>query len=578
MKVSARRLWQGVLSVALVAALPQAAHAQTMPEAARGQAFPGRAQEQFRAKDKMPKTIPQIEVREIKLEGAPAGAEKVTFTLDSLSLEGVTAYRQEDLAALYANRMSQTISLADLYTIAADLTRKYRNDGYILTQVIVPPQTIDKGHASLKVVEGFISKVDVQASDSDTEETARLIRAYADHIHSTGALNVKELERALLLINDLPGVQARGVLSPSPAQTGAADMLIIITRRPYDALISVDNFGTAYLGPVQLSAAGAANSLLGWNERLTVQAVYAPNHQLDAELAYLSLGYMQPVWDDGTTFEILNGHTFTKPGYNLEQFGVDGESHTMTFKFEHPFIRSRSVNLSGRALFDYRNTITTDNLVGDPRREDRIRALRIGARYEFLDTLVGLGYNIFDLEASQGLHIFGASPHGLTTLSRPAATIDFFKINAEIQRLQRLSENINFLMSVKGQYSDNALLSGEEFGIGGINYGRGYDASEIIGDQGIAGKLELQWNDPIQIDLFKSYQAFAFLDGGRIWNEDATTSAQKRDTLSSTGLGIRADFNDVTSGSLIFAQPLNRRVQTKGTDTPTLYFSLSRKF
>src|SRR5690606_7027605 len=118
----------------------------------------------------------------------------------------------------------------------------------------------------------------------------------------------------------------------------------------------------------------------------------------------------------------------------------------------------------------------------------------------------------------------------------------------------------------------------EEFGIGGINNGRGYDPSEIVGDEGIAGRAELQWNNPMDVQggYINKFQAFSFLDSGRVWNDDATTSQGKRDSITSVGGGVRLNFTGDLESSLGVAFPLTRRVQTQGDRDPKVYFSLNK--
>src|SRR5690606_6920501 len=102
-------------------------------------------------------------------------------------------------------------------------------------------------------------------------------------------------------------------------------------------------------------------------------------------------------------------------------------------------------------------------------------------------------------------------------------------------------------------------------GVGGIGFGRGYDPSEVTGDHGIAAKVELQWKEPITFNtpFINSYQLYGFYDIGRVWNEDATTSAQKRDSVASAGAGLRFDLNYDMEGGFAVAFPLTREVQTQ---------------
>lgn len=566
------RLLSCVLPVVLMAGTASAFPAPEQP----GSANPAQAQKQFQEKLQVPTVVPHIQVQETGVQAAPKGAGKIKLKLADIQLTGVTVYKPGQLAPLYKDKIGKIITLADVYDIAAALTRKYRNDGFILTQVVVPPQTIEGGHVKLQVVEGFIGKIEIQGTDSPS--AVETVRAYAAHVRSSGrALNVKELERALLLINDLPGLQAHGVLSPSKTTVGAADLTIVMEKRkPYDAKIGVDDYGSKFLGPWQLTAAASLNSVFGHNERITAQIVDAPNGNFSSELLYGGLDYEQPIFDSGLTFELFTNDTSTNPGFTLDQFDVRGNSFLAGGRLKYPFIRTRALTDTGRITLDYNDVDTSDNI--EPDKHDRIRSVRVGNKIEYLDTFFGAGYNVFDVEGSHGLDIFGARPSSATNISRADATPDYSKVGGEAQRLQRLTDNLNLLTAVNGQWSGDNLYTSEEFGIGGTSYGRGYDPSEILGDSGIAGKLELQWNDPIQFSpLFKN-QFFAFYDLGRVWTNNATTAAEARASLASTGFGVRSTIDKATDMGLMVGFPLTKPVATRGDNSPRVFFGLYHKF
>lgn len=546
-----------------------------------GIASPGRVEGQFAPQGMVPRHIPKIEVREMKEQGVPPGAEGISFFLSGIRLDGVTAYPQGELEAVYKDRIGATVTLADLYGIASALTRKYRNDGYILTQVVVPPQTIDGGTPRLQVVEGYVASIRVQSAESDAE--TQMVKDYLSFIDTSGKepLNVRGLERALLLTNDLPGMQARSVLSPSRSRPGGADLLVIVDRKEYDGMVGLDNFGTKFLGPIQLSGAGSLNSVLGYNERITAQVVTAPNigGDFNRELDYVSLGYRQPVSRYGTTFELRHSRTYTDPGFRLREFDVKGKSNDIAATLYQPFVRTRALNLTGRATFDYRNVDTKNNIAGDPTRRDRVRSLRIGGRLEYLENLLGVAYDVVDVEVSRGLHVLGASNNnGADQLSRPFADPTPYKLNVELQRLQHITDNVNLLLGLQGQIASDALLSSEEFGVGGMNYGRGYDSSEIIGDDGIAGKVELQWNRPVDVATLQDYQLYGFFDAGHVWDGDSAAAVDRVNSLTSTGFGIRADFTEMTKAGLMVAVPLSRTPQTQNNEHPRIYLNINREF
>ncbi len=565
----------GVSLFAITFALPALAQLPASADrAATTSANPSRVDDQFDEENILPEVSAPVSVNRVAAQQAPDGAEEIFFTLDTLALEGVSAYNQSELEAIYQSKLGQRISLAELYGIAGSLTNKYRNDGYVLTQVVVPPQTIEDGNVSLRVVEGYIDTVRVEGQDDPN--ALGLIKRYAGQISTGQALNVRDLERQLLLINDLPGVEARSVISASPTKTGAADLRIIIERDPYDALLAIDNHGSRYLGPIQATAAGSLNSFFGNNETITAQLVVAPDFGDGIELGYFALSYEQPVWDHGTTLTFSASHTDTEPGYNLDDFDVEGRSQLFSVTAEHPFIRSRAQNFYGRITFDWRDLESSNNL--EATREDNIRSIRAGARYELLDTLFGVGINSADVVVSQGLDVFGASDEGDANLTRAQGDPQYFKVEADVQRLQRITSNVNLLVGARGQWSNDALLSSEEFGVGGINLGRAYDPSEIVGDRGVAGKVEVQWNEPTEWRLVQDYQVYGFYDVGKVWNEDATANNQKVNSLASAGVGLRMDFMEQTAVGMAVAFPLSRDVETQQDDDPRVYFSLSRRF
>ncbi|MBN8522017.1 MAG: ShlB/FhaC/HecB family hemolysin secretion/activation protein [Alphaproteobacteria bacterium] len=539
-------------------------------------ADPGRVQEELRPSLTIPQQTPDIGIKSMQLLGAPAGAENIRFNFGGVEVTGAKIYTSEQLATVYQGQIGQEISLADLYQIANNITLKYRNDGYVLTQVVVPPQTIEGGIARLQVVEGFINNVTVESPAGEPESAMKLVREYASQIVKGEAANVKDLERNLLLINDLPGLSARSVISPSPDVPGGADIAIIVERDPFEGLVSIDNYGSRYLGPVQLGAQGTLNSPFGLNDFLTGQLVVAPGKGY--ELGYVGAEYGLPVGSYGTILSALVSYTDTEPGHDLRRFSVDGKSKYFSLKAEHPFIRSRENNLSGRLLFDVRNA-ESESLLSTTK--DQIRAVRTGMKFDFLDRMLGAAVNTGDIEISKGVGILGASDERDANLSRALGDPQFTKATADLQRLQRVTDSVNILLGARGQVSSGPLLSSEEFSVGGINSGRGYDPSEIVGDEGVSGKVELQWNNPLDSNFvaMKNYQVFSFYDVGKVWNDDATTSSDKKLSLASAGAGVRMNFEHDVDASFGFAVPLTRGVQTKGGDTDTqFYFNLNKKF
>jgi hemolysin activation/secretion protein len=92
-----------------------------------GIADPGQVQDRLREDMVIPSSIPNVEVKQMALQGIPEGAEDITLTLRDVRLEGTSIYDAGVLEDIYAPSIGENITLADVYRIANTITLKYRN-------------------------------------------------------------------------------------------------------------------------------------------------------------------------------------------------------------------------------------------------------------------------------------------------------------------------------------------------------------------------------------------------------------------------------------------------------------------
>jgi len=235
------------------------------------------------------------------------------------------------------------------------------------------------------------------------------------------------------------------------------------------------------------------------------------------------------------------------------------------------------LTVSSSLGLDRRSTETKSNV--DTTKNDDITSLRLGGHVDYVDTIFSAAVTNLNMELSQGLGILGASDKGDANLSRAAGDPNYTKLTADISRLERITNEFSLLVSVKGQMADSALLSAEEFGLGGANgIGRGYDPSEIVGEDGVGGTLELRWASPYSSSWMDNYSVYGFYDVGKVWNDDSATSNLEEQSLASTGVGVRMNINDATRAGFMVALPLTRDVSAEGDDDPRVYVNFSRDF
>ena len=179
--------------------------------------------------------------------------------------------------------------------------------------------------------------------------------------------------------------------------------------------------------------------------------------------------------------------------------------------------------------------------------------------------------------ALHGFNILGANQHLLQ--SRIKGMPNYTKANVTLSRIQGLPWQLSLLGATRGQYSCNPLLATNQFAFGGPDYGRGYDPSEIVGDDGVGFKLELRRDTSYAFRWLAAVQYYVFYDAGIIWNRDGDNLLPKQ-SATSTGLGARFTFIPQLSGNLFFAKPLTHSLNTQvimGKDPlkPRAFFQLT---
>ena len=490
------------------------------------------------------------------------------FRLQGVDIRQNSALSGGDLKDIYAPFIGQEVNLATLNDIASRITARYRNEGYILSRAIVPPQRIKDGVVTFTIIEGYVNQVVVEGPLPPTP----LLQSYADKIRSARPLSTATLERYLLLMQDLPGITARAVLQPSASMPGASDVIITMEQKHTDGAVNLDNRGTRYLGPVQGGVTYNFNNVLGVHERTQLRYITTSD---PGELRFFQISHDEQIGSEGTRATVLATRTRTRPNYRLEAFDIDGFDTLYSANVQHPFLRSRQENFYGNASFDHRKT--ESSALGLPLYGDRLNVARMGAAYDVVDAITAV--NRVAAQLSKG---FGWADNVRPNLrSRANGKTDFWKATAQLSRLQPLSSAFNLYGAAQAQIASAALLSAEQFGIGGAQFGSAYDPSEITGDSGVAARAELQYNSAPVFDWLDSSQFYGFYDIGGVRNRHVQAGQRSRISLASLGVGTRFNLLERLSGSMELAKPLTKQVSANaprnGNDT-RVFFSLAYRF
>lgn len=552
------------LTLVLVPLLGAAADVMAQAQPLPGTVQPGQIERQFQPLPE-PRVQPSEVVVPAPAQAAPANAAEIKFALSAVLVEGVSVYPEQALRPFYEAHLNRQVSLADIYAVANALTAKYRNDGYILSQVVVPAQEVRQGTIRLQAIEGYVHEVRIEG---EIEGRRDLVESCASKIERARPLTAATLERYLLLMNDFAGATARATLRASE-QPGASDLIVMFSHRTASAGVSLDNRGSKALGPQRLIADLELNSLFGRYERTSVKL----GSSLNKELAYASLAHEHPVGSEGGRLTASYTSVRAEPTLtSAVPINVETSSQSGSVGYLHPLRRGRSRNLYLRGGLSFHNGVTD---LDGARSSDRIRAFRLGLTYDRVDALRGI--NIVDVELGQGIDGLGATRSGSARLSRASGRSDFTKLLAYGARLQSIAGGWSMLAALNAQYAFSDLLAPELFSFGGEQFGRGYDPSELVGDSGASMKLELRYTGAPAGTLPTGYTAYGFYDAGTVRRRTPVNQTAS-ESATSAGVGMRFSIGRFVSGFVEVAKPLTHVVAAEGNRDLRGYFGIAARY
>jgi hemolysin activation/secretion protein len=460
----------------------------------------------------------------------PRAVDEIHFKLNDIHIVGATTLPPESFRPLYQGLLGKDVTLSNIYDVADGIERAYRARGYPLVRAYVPPQRVKDGVFTIKVVEGYVTNVQIEGADP---KTRRHVKALLGHVQGERPLRLASIERGLLLANDLPGVTATGVLRPAPDTPGASDLVVSTDQPKFTGGLAADNRGSRFSGIWTVSGDAEVNSLIFGGDQLMGAVTLSPNslEQIGGEMRYRA-----PIGSDGWTGSFIGKYTHGEPGSTLHAFNVLTDSFAFGPRVSYPLIRSRAQTLAFDGGFTVQDAVIKFGSPALTLSHDKWRVIDIDMNYLMSD-LFGGGFSA-SVDLAQGLDILGARKGTLALpLSRVGASPDFTKVAFGLRYSHLFLDDFGVLFAAQGQWSFNRLISGEQIAFGGTQIGRGYDPGAITGDRGIGGSLELRYNWRVAVEPLKLIQPFVFFDAARA--EYFKDPSLLNLSIESVGIGAR---------------------------------------
>ena len=399
---------------------------------------------------------------------AAVQATDTTVQVKAFAFKGNTLLNSEALQTALVSFTNRALTLAQLKEAADAITNTYREVGWTV-RAYVPKQEISNGVVTLQIVEAVFGGASVQNASLERMEASRLVSMAETMLTKGQPIHANDIDRALLLLDDLPGISVSGNLIEGQ-RDGETNLAIFAAD---DALItgnaSADNQGSRATGTDRLSVNLNVNSPARFGDALSLNALKTQGSE------YQRLGYTLPVgyagWRAGVHASNLNYHVITPEFAALNPHGT---ATTRGWDVNYPLVRSQLQNVNFALSYDDKKFDNTSN-----------------------GTTTSYGIKVYNatLSANQTDQWNGG---GITNTSLSLTSGDkstegsYNKLGLNLSRLQSLSDTLSAYVAFNAQATNRNLDSSEKLYLGGATGVRAYPASEAGGSDGYTLTLELR--------------------------------------------------------------------------------------
>lgn len=517
------------LFVPILLSVGAAAHAQTPPDA-------GSLLQQIE-KNQQP-ALPKRANPEVPPPPSMDKLGTATVTVSRFRLVGNRLIDEATLQRSLAPFQDRPLGFQDLQRAAQAVSEAYRAAGWI-ARAYLPQQEIDGGVVTIQVVEAVFGGARHTGQAPARVSMAR-IQGTIDAAQATGLpLNADALDRALLLIDDLPGVSATGNLAAGERDNETIAVLKLEDEPWVYGSVGADNGGSRSTGAWQLMANVVASSPLKLADLASLNLMHAEGSD------YARLAYGLPVGYSGLRL----GVSASWLGYRLvtDEFAAldaRGNSTTSGVDLSLPLVRSRFKNLFATLNYDDKQYDNRAN--GAVTSQYRVGGWTAALAGNLFDNLGGGGASTASLAVQLGRVDLGGSPSEASDAATVRSAGSFTKLRYGFSRQQAVTETVSLFGALSGQSASKNLDSSEKFYLGGSNGVRAYPASEGGGSDGQMLNLEMRARLP------GNFSATGFFDWGHVTvNHDNNFSgAATHNGYALQGLGVAVGWSSQQGVSL----------------------------
>lgn len=265
--------------------------------------------------------------------------------VNDFKITGQDIYSEETLKSLLADKKGKLVTFKDLQDGADTLSRYFRDKGYIAAHAYLPVQKIENGVVEYAVTVGRFDGITIQ---NNTKIHEGVIKRETAFLKKGDYLTRANLERAVWLLSDLAGADAKAVLTTGENPGTVHVTLDLNPHNGKQGLFSIDNYGNRSTGYNEYGLDYDFLNLAREGDHLAVGITTTGN-----ELFNWGANYTIPVIRDG--MKLTAGYNVLTYQLGDDYQGLDalGHSRVASLGLDYAIQRSQRHNLYTGIRYEY---------------------------------------------------------------------------------------------------------------------------------------------------------------------------------------------------------------------------------
>jgi hemolysin activation/secretion protein len=547
-----------LVAAGLVAIGSSSAWAQTIPNAGQLLTDVQKSDKEALTRAPTPDLIePNAPRAAIKL---PEGAQ---VDVSLFRITGNKSFGSDLLASLVKPWEGRVLGVDGLNEAAGAITRHYQNQGYLLAYAYLPAQKIEQGIIEIAVLEGTVDSVQIVTAQ-DVRLSDEVIQKHVEGIAQSPQVLQADLERRLLLLNDIPGVVARASFAPG-AKPGTADVVVTVAEEePLIFAMDFNNHGSSSTGEYRLGAQFHLRNLFGLGDSTRVRLQTSQK----GELVSGSLNTRVPINGQGLSAEAGVSRLTYELGAPYSSLGARGEANVLHMGLNHQLVRSMNDNVSVSAGYDYKDLADVLEFISSNKKTSH--QLSLGMTSSSRDTFWGGGLTQSTLGYVTGTLSWDSGGAG----TAPAG--HFSKLTFDVSRRQVVGVDWSLSGRLSGQHAFDNLDSSEKYSLTGPYGVRAYAPGQVSVDRGSVTTLELRRSWMLSGGTFSGNLFYDFAHGN--FDVDPIAGVNNQITLRGLGLGLNWANSADLDVSVTAAWRGSQVLSTDADRKPYIYFQINKGF